>query len=242
MNISKKEKIINILVIEIVVLIIGKLFYGSFIGGGFLTPLTMFLYKERKQQIIVKKRRMLERQFKDMLISVSDGLKTGYSVENAIKDSYRDMCSMYGRNSEICREIQIMVSQIKLNTGTEKVIWQFSKRIGLKNAVLFARIFQVAKKTGGNMTEVIKSVTDDIVQKEEVKEEINTAITEKRMEQKVMTVIPIFIILYITVSSPGFLNIMYESIFGRFIMTACIGAYVTAYIWGERIIESITEE
>lgn len=242
MKISKKEKIINILVIELVVIIMGKLFYGNFSEGIVLTPLSIFLYKERKVQIVAKKRMALEKQFKDMLISISDGLKTGYSVENAIKDSYKDMCSMYGKESVICKEIKIMISKIKLNTGTEKVIWEFSERVQLKNARLFAQIFQVAKKTGGNMSEIIKSVTDDIVLKEEAKEEINTAITEKRLEQKVMSVIPMFIILYITVSSPGFLSIMYESILGKIIMTGCIIAYTAAYIWGEKIIQIITEE
>lgn len=242
MKTRKKEKIINILIIELAVFIMGKLFYGSFLGGIILTPLSIFLYKERQKQIRAKKRMALETQFKDMLISISDSLKTGYSIESAIKESYKDMCSIYGKESDICKEVQIMISQIKLNIGTEKVIWDFSKRIRLKNARLFASIFQVAKKTGGNVTEVIKSVTDDIVLKEEAKEEIDTSITEKRLEQKVMTVIPMFIIFYVTVSSPGFLDIMYESILGKIIMSVCIGAYICAYIWGERIIQSITKE
>ena len=57
-----------------------------------------------------------------------------------------------------------------------------------------------------------------------------------------MTIIPIFIIVYITLTSPGFLNIMYETLFGRLIMTGCIAAYVAAYIWGEKIIRSINQE
>ena len=242
MRITNKEKIINILIIELVIIILGKLFYGNFISGIILTPLSIFIYQKRKIQIIGRKRMNLEKQFKDMLVSVSDGLKTGYSVENAIKESYKDMCSMYGKESEICQEIKIMISKMKLNTGTEKIVWEFAERVQLKNARLFARMFQVAKKTGGNMPEIIKSVTDDIVLKEETKEEINTSITEKKMEQKVMSVIPMFIILYITVSAPGFLNIMYESILGKIIMTGCIIAYVAAYIWGEKIIQIITEE
>lgn len=242
MKISKKEKIFNVLIIETVIILIGKLFYGSFAAGIFLTPLTVFIYRVRKKQIMLKRRMVLEKQFKDMLISISDGLKTGYSVENAIKDSYKDMCSMYGEESEICKEIRIMVSQMKLNVGTENIIWDFSKRVQLKNAKLFAQIFQVAKKTGGNMPEIIKSVTDDIVLKEETKESIDTAITEKKMEKNVMTVIPMFIIIYITISSPGFLNIMYESLLGKIIMTGCILAYTMAYVWGEKIIRMKTEE
>lgn len=242
MKISKKEKVINSLVIVAVVFFIGKLFYGSFAGGIFLMPFAVILYRGRERQMLEKKKATLEKQFKDMLISISDGLKTGYSVENALKDSYKDMCSMYGKESEICKEIQIMISQMQLNTGTEQVVWEFSKRVPLKNTRLFAQIFQVAKRTGGNMPEIIKSVTDDIVLKEETKEEINAAITEKRLEQRVMTIIPMFIIIYITVSSPGFLDVMYESILGRIIMTVCMIAYFAAYIWGEKIIQVISEE
>lgn len=239
MTISKKEMLANLVMIELVVIIVGKLFYGSFIAGVIISPLSMLIYKERKKQIIQRKTRQLEIQFKDMLISVSDALKVGYSFENAIRECYRDMCSIYGVDSVICGEIKIMISQIKLNIRIQEVVDNFAKRVDLKNAKLFSQIFQVAKSTGGNMTEIIKSVTDDIVLKETTRDEITASVTEKRMEQRIMSVIPIFIILYITVTTPGFLDVMYASVLGKLIMTGCIAAYVMAYLWGERIIQNV---
>lgn len=239
MAISKKEMLTNLVMIELVVIIVGKLFYGSFIAGVIISPLSMLIYKERKKQIIQRKTRQLEIQFKDMLISVSDALKVGYSFENAIRECYRDMCSIYGVDSVICGEIKIMISQIKLNIRTQEVVDNFAKRVDLKNAKLFSQIFQVAKSTGGNMTEIIKSVTDDIVLKETTRDEITASVTEKRIEQRIMSVIPIFIILYITITTPGFLDVMYASVLGKLIMTGCIAAYVMAYLWGERIIQNV---
>ena len=239
MTISKKEMLANLVMIELVVIIVGKLFYGSFIAGVIISPLSMLIYKERKKQIIQRKTRQLEIQFKDMLISVSDALKVGYSFENAIRECYRDMCNIYGVDSVICGEIKIMISQIKLNIRTQEVVDNFAKRVDLKNAKLFSQIFQVAKSTGGNMTEIIKSVTDDIVLKETTRDEITASVTEKRMEQRIMSVIPIFIILYITITTPGFLDVMYASVLGKLIMTGCIVAYVMAYLWGERIIQNV---
>lgn len=239
MTISKKEMLANLVMIELVIIIVGKLFYGSFIAGVIISPLSMLIYKERKKQIIQRKTRQLEIQFKDMLISVSDALKVGYSFENAIRECYRDMCSIYGVDSVICGEIKIMISQIKLNIRTQEVVDNFAKRVDLKNAKLFSQIFQVAKSTGGNTTEIIKSVTDDIVLKETTRDEITASVTEKRMEQRIMSVIPIFIILYITVTTPGFLDVMYVSVLGKLIMTGCIAAYVMAYLWGERIIQNV---
>jgi tight adherence protein B len=172
-----------------------------------------------------------------MLISVSDAMNTGYSIENAIRESYRDLLSVYGYDSEICCELRLIISRLKLNVNVETVIEDFASRMQLKNVKMFAQVFSVAKRTGGNMTEIIKSVTDDIVLKESVKEEIKVMVNAKKTEQKVMTVIPLFLIAYIRLASPEFLDVMYETWMGRIVMTVCIICYVAAFIWSEKIAE-----
>ena len=91
MKLSKNEIIINIAAIQLIVFVIGKLFYGNYAFGILLIPFTVAIYKQRKKSLINKKIAYGELQFKDMLIAISDGLKTGYSVENAIKSSYKDL-------------------------------------------------------------------------------------------------------------------------------------------------------
>ena len=234
---TQQERIINLAGIFVIIFFAGKLFYGTFFAGIFLIPIGVILFRQRKKSMIEKKIAGYEIQFKDMLISVSDALSTGYSVENAFKESYRDLKNIYGYDSDICREMRLMLSSIKLNVNIETVIWDFATRSGLKNAKMFAEIFCVAKRTGGNMTSIIKSVTDNIVLKESVKEEIQVAVSEKKTEQKVMTMIPMFLILYVSASSPGFLTIMYETIMGKIVMTICLICYVSAYIWAEKIMQ-----
>lgn len=232
---STREKIINIVIILLTVVVIGYLFYGNIIGALFLVPSVIPIYRQRRQKIIMKNRKEMERQLKDMLISVSDAMNTGYSIENAIKESYRDIVGMYGYNSAIGRELRLIISRLKLNVSIEVVLQEFASRIEIEDALLFEEIFSVAKRTGGNMTEVIKNVTNNLVLKRSVQEDIDVAINEKRMEQKVMTIIPIFIIVYITIASPGFLDIMYETWMGRIIMTVFLIAYILAYLWSQKI-------
>lgn len=182
-----------------------------------------------------KKIEEMEKQFKDMLISVSDALGTGYSMENALKESYRDLVNIYGYDSDICQELRLVISRIKLNVNVEKAIEDFANRSYIENAKTFSQIFSVARKTGGNITDIIKDVTDDIVLKQTVKEEIVVAMSEKKMEQKIMTIIPIFLVEYVNMSSKGFLDIMYDTLMGKVIMTICLGGYIMAYFWSEKI-------
>lgn len=236
-KVSKKEKAVVIMVIFMAIIIISILFYGTIYAVVILLPLGVPIYREQKRRIINKKKKELKVQFKDMLMVMSDSLKTGYSVSNALKESYKDMVSMYGRYSYICEELRIMISKIKLNVREEDIFKDFAKRTGLREAILFSRIFSVAKRTGGNMTEVIGSVTDSIVLKENVREEIEVSTTEKKTEQKIMTLIPMALILYVKMMSPDFLNIMYETNAGRIVMTICLVLYILAFLWAQKIVE-----
>ena len=236
-KVSKKEKAVVIMVIFMAIIIISILFYGTIYAVVILLPLGVPIYRDQKRRIINKKKKELKVQFKDMLMVMSDSLKTGYSVSNALKESYKDMVSMYGRYSYICEELRIMISKIKLNVREEDIFKDFAKRTGLREAILFSRIFSVAKKTGGNMTEVIGSVTDSIVLKENVREEIEVSTTEKKTEQKIMTLIPMALILYVKMMSPDFLNIMYETNAGRIVMTICLVLYILAFLWAQKIVE-----
>lgn len=236
-KVSKKEKAVVIMMIFMAIIIISILFYGTIYAVVILLPLGVPIYREQKRRIINKKKKELKVQFKDMLMVMSDSLKTGYSVSNALKESYKDMVSIYGRYSYICEELRIMISKIKLNVREEDIFKDFAKRTGLREAILFSRIFSVAKRTGGNMTEVIRSVTDSIVLKENVREEIEVSTTEKKTEQKIMTLIPMALILYVKMMSPDFLNIMYETNAGRIVMTICLVLYILAFLWAQKIVE-----
>lgn len=236
-KLSKREIFLNCVAILVVIFIIGKLFYGTFWAGLLLLPLGVLIFKERKRHILEKKTRILEIQFKDMLMALSDSISAGYSIQNAIKEAYRDMVNIYGKTSRICDEMRRIISGLELNVTIERTIKDMAQRVQIPNVSLFANILCVAKQTGGSIPEIIKNVTDEIILKENVKQEIEAAITEKKLEQRVMTIIPIFLIVYVSFASPGFLDVMYKSIAGKFIMTICIVLYFVAYIWGEKLVE-----
>ena len=117
MKLSKNEIIINIAAIQLIVFVIGKLFYVNYAFGILLIPFTVAIYKQRKKSLINKKIAYGELQFKDRLIAISDELKTGYSVENAIKSSYKDLKNIYGKECFVCKELEL--SLIHILTGED---------------------------------------------------------------------------------------------------------------------------
>jgi tight adherence protein B len=94
----------------------------------------------------------------------------------------------------------------------------------------------VAKKSGGNMTQIIGRTISVISEKMDVEKEIDVLISAKRMEARIMNLVPFFIIFYISLTSSGFFDPLYHNLFGIIFMTVCAGLYVTAYLMSERIV------
>jgi tight adherence protein B len=69
----------------------------------------------------------------------------------------------------------------------------------------------------------------------ETEREIQVQIASRKMEQKVMNVIPVFILAYLKVTSMDFLNVLYGNVAGALFMTACLAAYGGAIVLAEKI-------
>ena len=87
------------------------------------------------------------------------------------------------------------------------------------------------------MEKIIQQVARMLGDKIDVKKEIETAVSAKKSEQWIMSLMPAGIILYLQVTSPGFLSVLYGNWFGVCMMTACAGIYGAAWWMGKRIVD-----
>ncbi|WP_342757865.1 type II secretion system protein F [Kineothrix sedimenti] len=220
----------------VLVLVLALFFYRSLWGAIFLSPLLFLYMKEKKKAIALKKRREIQIQFKDAILSVSANQKAGYSVENSFKQAYADMVLLYGKNSLICRELYIIGAGLGNNVILEKLLYDFAKRSQTEDVLEFAQVFAVAKRSGGNMTEIIERSASVIDEKVETEKEIQVLLAARQMEQKIMNVIPFGIVLYIQITSKGFFDILYHNLPGIIIMTACLAAYIAAVMISRKIV------
>lgn len=65
--------------------------------------------------------------------------------------------------------------------------------------------------------------------------EIASSIASRKYEQTIMNVIPLGIILYIQVSFPDFMEVLYGNLLGVIVMTACLGIYLVSLGIGQKI-------
>ena len=219
------------------VFLIAMLFYSRLWMMAVLFPLGMKYYERMIRQAEEKGKRRFERQFQDALQSLEAQLNVGYSMENAIKEVQRDLQIMYDRHTLIVREFTHMVRQLNLNVTAEAAWKDFAARVALPEVDTFVTVFSLAKRSGGDSILIIKNAVRQLGDKAEVKREIDTVITAKKMEFQIMSVIPLGIIGYMRLSFPEFMAGLYGNLPGAAFMSICLGAYIAAWKLGCKIVE-----
>ncbi|SFQ21653.1 tight adherence protein B [Butyrivibrio proteoclasticus] len=222
-----------------IVVLFGKVFYDSYLAMAILSPLAFFWFFYQKKVLKERTRRLLGIQFKDAIASVLTNLKAGYSVENAFKEATKDIELLYGKKSLICNHLHRILKGLKNNIPLEKLLYNFGVESGNKDILEFAVVFAAAKRSGGNLTDIISRTISVISRKIEVEKEIEVLVSSKRMEARIMKGVPFFIIFYISLTSKGFFAPLYHNLFGIILMTICMIAYLAAYLLSEKIINIV---
>ena len=215
--------------------ITGYLFYRSVFASILLFLLIIPGYRKELSQKVAQRRAQLKSQFKEGILSVSSALQAGYSVENGFREAVKDLVRMYGEDGLLTEEFVILCHKMERNESIELALDNLAVRSGIEEIKSFAEVFHAGKRAGGDLSGMIHDTADIISMKIEVEEEIRTVLTGKQMEEKVMSMVPFFIIFYIDLTSPGFFSVMYGNITGIVIMSACLLVYGIAVWLGERI-------
>lgn len=215
--------------------IFSYIFYKSVVAYIiFMTPF-YFYFKGIKRYLAEKRTQEFTMQFKEFCLSLSAQLMAGYSLENAIKETYRELSQIYGKKSYICSELSAILSKLKIGIVIEKCFEELAIRSDIEEINLFAEIIKIAKRSGGDMIGIVRNAGDSISQKLEVEREIRVIMNGRKYEQMVMNVVPLFIVVYVNITSPDMMKLMYETVMGRIIMTVCLVLYILAFILGIKL-------
>lgn len=200
-------------------------------------PIGLLFPLYEKKNLKKKRLETLNLQFKEGILILSASLSAGYSIENALINSTKELGQLYGEQGLLTQEFAAIVRQLRMNRTVEQLFDEFAERSGLDDVKNFASVFAAAKRSGGELVSIISHTVTVIQDKIQVQQEIMTLTSAKRMEQKVMNLIPFLLVFYIDSTSPGFFNLMYTTGLGRILMTVSLAIYLLAYWMSERILD-----
>lgn len=233
---SKKERLFYICIAAGGLFFIAYVFYKSIILSALVTPLALYYPRVKTKEIIERRKRELSLQFKEALYALSSSLIAGRSVEAAFKESLKDLALIYpDPNTYIIQEFEYITRRIEMNETIEDALNDFANRAHLEDIDSFVDVFSISKRSGGNIVDIIKNTSSIIGDKLQIKQEIDTLLSQRKFEQKVLNIMPIAMILLLTWTTGDYMAPVFNTIVGRIAMTVAVLLLGLAYYLSKKI-------
>jgi tight adherence protein B len=203
-----------------------------------MLPSAIYVWWENKKEKRKQKKQLI-RQFGECILSVGNSVKAGYAVEKAFVESMNDMRMMYGSDAEILEELTYIKGGLLNHMSLEILLQEVGIRTGVKEIQEFADVYEITRKSGGSLPGVASMTAQTISNKTALEEEIYSIQASKRLEQKIMNLVPFFMMSYMELTTEGYFDMYYKDFGGRVIMTIFLVWYISAYAVSEYVLYDV---
>ena len=177
--------------------------------------------------------------FKELLELLSGFLQAGMSLENSFLQAEGQLAMLGEDGKDMIYALHQMNQKVKVNIAVEQAYMELAEQMDLEEACAFGEILLFAKRLGGNYGKNIQRTATKLGEKMSLQEEITTMMAQKKLEMKVMLVIPLAIIAYVRLTSADLLAVLYGNLAGGLIMSVCLVVYVLMALWSRRIMDIV---
>ncbi len=201
------------------------LFYRSILLSalaGAAIHLVRPLWEQRKA---AQRMNRLEKQFRDMLYSLSASIAAGRQMDEALTEAEENLSVLYSRDDLIMRELQYMRVNIKENKESDKLLLRdFAHRSRIEDINNFVQVYITCRSMGGNMEKIIEHTTEILTDKMNIQREIKTITSQKKLEGRMISAMPLLMLALMNIGSLSYITPLYTTLAGRVIMTGALAA------------------
>ncbi|GIV66118.1 MAG: secretion system protein [Bellilinea sp.] len=153
---------------------------GAIIGGF----LPRFYVKRQQNKRLIR----FNEQLSDMLNLMVNGLRAGYSTMQAMEAVSKEL------PPPICDEFHRVVQEMQLGIPMEKALDNLLKRIPSDDLDLVITAINVQREVGGNLAEILDTISFTIRERVRIKGEIRVLTTQVMYSGKFLSLLPLILI------------------------------------------------
>ena len=153
------------------------------------SPLARYLDNKRREKFNL--------QLPEALATMSNALRAGFSISQAF-DSVVEQ-----GEKPMCEEFAILQQQLKIGMSFEDALESMSQRVGSDDLTLVTTAILISRKTGGNVTEIFDKISDTIRGRQKIERKVKTLTAQGRMQGMIVSAMPVFLGLVMTLIKPG---------------------------------------
>jgi tight adherence protein B len=161
-------------------------------------------------------------QLSDMLNLMVNGLRSGYSVTQAMEAVAAEL------PVPVSTEIGRVVREMQLGLSMEQALGNMLRRVPSDDLDLVVTAMNVQREVGGNLAEILDTISHTIRERVRIKGEVAVLTAQGRISMYVITFLPIGISLFLYLVNRQYITTFFNSGPCGWIMVVCAMLSVTA--------------
>lgn len=157
-----------------------------------------------------------EEQLGSCLMLISNSLRSGFSFEQAFESSAEDS------KDPLKKEFGRAARELKMGVGLERALDGVSERTDSKNMRLVTSAVLVQRQVGGNLADILDSVSDTIRERITIKKNIKTLTAQGRISGIIIGALPIFMFVMISIINPSYMSVFTTTTIGKLMLATSI--------------------
>ena len=177
-----------------------------------------------------RRRAPFDQQLPETLATMSNALRAGFSISQAF-DSVVEQGA-----KPTSEEFAILQQQLKLGMSFEDALESMSRRVGSEDLTLVTTAILISRRTGGNVVEIFDRISDTIRGRMRVKRKIRSLTAQGRLQGIVVSLMPVFLCMVMTVVRPDLMVPFLASSAGLAAVVATTALVAAGWLMIRRII------
>ena len=176
-----------------------------------------------------RRREKFEGQLVDALGTMSNALRAGFSLNQAFESV------VASGEKPVSQEFSVLLQQLRVGMPFDAALASLDRRVGSDDLTLVCTSIDIARHTGGNLTEIFDRISETIRGRQRIERRVRTLTAQGRLQGLVVSLMPFVLGLAMAVLKPALMKSFIFSATGA----ACIGAAVVLVAVGWLIIRRI---
>lgn len=160
---------------------------------------------------------------------VSNGLRAGLALQGALELVAREM------PSPAQDEFGRLVREVRLGGSIDESLEALLVRMPSDALEIMVTALRVQRIAGGNLIKSMAALSRTLSERQRTTEEIKTMLAQPRFASYLMPVLSIAALSSMNYMTPGFIDVLFQTLPGLFVLGIFILAQVGGFLWIQRI-------
>jgi len=149
--------------------------------------------------------KMFESQMVDTLNLLTNGLRAGFSVLQAIESVANEM------PPPTSEEFRRVIQEVQLGLSLEEALEHLLERVPSEDMEFVATAIKIQREVGGSLAEILDTISFTIRERIRIKGEIRTLTAQARISGAVLALAPVVLFLVINAIAPDYTGQFFEN-------------------------------